>query len=544
MLSHFKPLPVVLVLVSARAAVAQQPCESLTRLTLPYTSITSSLIVAEGPFAGAAGPGRGSAQPITVPAHCEVKGVIRPSKDSEIKFAVWLPPAAGWNGKYRQQGNGGWAGTIPYAALIDPLRRGYAVAATDDGHEAAGLGAAWAIGHPEKVIDFGYRSVHETSVQAKAIARAFYGREAGRSYFDGCSDGGREALMEAQRYPDDFSGILAGAPANNWSHLFTQFVWNEQAQLKTPGSSIPPAKLPAIQRAVLAACDRVDGISDGLIEDPRACRFDPAVLTCTGADGSDCLTAAQVDTLKKIYAGPKNPRTGEPIFPGQPPGTEAVQGGWAAWITPASPEASIQAGFGNSYYGHVVFEDPKWDFRSLDFDRHVALGDAKAGPVLNSTSPDLRSFRAAGGKLIQYHGWGDAAISALSSIDYYESVRAFLSKYPDARSEASRGSEEFYRLFMVPGMGHCGGGAGPNRFGNGGVSTSADPEHDIFLALERWVEQGVAPDRVAGAGTAADDPSKSLTRPLCVYPRVARYQGSGDPNAAASFACVAPAASR
>ena len=240
-----------------------------------------------------------------MPAHCEVKGVIRPTRDSEIKFALWLPPAAAWNGKYRQQGNGGWAGAINDAGLIDPARRGYAVAATDDGHEAAGLGAAWAIGHPEKLIDFGSRAVHETSVQSKAIVRAFYGRDAERSYFDGCSDGGREALMEAQRYPDDFVGILAGAPASNWSHLFTAFVWNEHALLMTPGSSIAPSKLPAIQRAVLATCDSVDGVKDGLIEDPRACRFDPSVLLCKGSDGADCLTAPQVAAVKKILRRPE-----------------------------------------------------------------------------------------------------------------------------------------------------------------------------------------------------------------------------------------------
>src|SRR5215813_15564410 len=289
---------------------AQQSCESLKDLKLPRTSITSAVMVAAGPLSTTdAGAGAATTQTITVPAHCEVKGVIRPSRDSEIKFAVWLP-ATDWNGKYVQEGNGGWAGSIPYRSMIDPLTRGYATAATDDGHEG-GLGAAWAIGHPEKLIDFGYRGVHETSVQAKAIIRAFYGRDPSLSYFAGCSDGGREALMEAQRYPDEFNGILAGAPANNWSHLFTGFVWNEQAALNTAGSSIPPAKLPAIQNAVLAACDTLDGLKDGLLEDPRSCRFDPSVLLCKATDNSECLTAPQIETLKKIYAGPKNPKTGE-----------------------------------------------------------------------------------------------------------------------------------------------------------------------------------------------------------------------------------------
>jgi len=521
---------------AGRSAHAQQACEGLAAVTLANTTITAAL-VAEAAFSGVAGPGA-AARPGPVPAHCEVKGVIRPTRDSEIKFVLWLPATAAWNGKYRQQGNGGWAGVINTAGLVDPLRRGYAVAATDDGHAAAGLGAAWAIGHPEKLIDFGSRAVHETSVQSKAIVRAFYGRDAGRSYFDGCSDGGREALMEAQRYPDDFVGILAGAPANNWSHLFTGFVWNEQALLMTPGSAIPVAKLPAIQRAVLATCDSVDGVKDGLIGDPRACRFDPSVLLCKGADGDGCLTAPQLAALTKIYAGAKNPRTGEQIFPGWPPGTEAVPGSWSAWITPATPAGAIQFGFGNSYYGDAVFENPKWDFRTLDFDRDVRVGDAKAGPVLNATSPDLRSFRAGGGKLIQYHGWGDAAISALSSIEYYDSVVAFMAKYPDARTTGAPPVDDFYRLFMVPGMGHCGGGAGPNRFGNGGAAPSADADHDVFTALERWVERGVAPERIIGTGIAADDAAKVLTRPLCAYPKRTQYRGGGDVNDAASFVCA------
>jgi feruloyl esterase len=461
--------------------------------------------------------------------------VARPSSDSEIKFAVWLP-VDGWNGNYRQEGNGGWAGAIPLQSMIDPLRRGYAVAATDDGHEGSFVpSASWAIGHPEKLVDFGYRAVHETHEQATAIVRAFYGRDAARSYFMGCSDGGREALMEAQRYADDFDGIIAGAPANNWSHLFTGFIWNEQALLNNSASSIPAAKLPVIQNAALASCDVLDGIKDGLIENPRVCRFDPGVLTCKGADSADCLTPPQVDAVRKIYAGPKNPRSGEQIFPGYPRGTEAVAGGWAAWIAPATPSNGIQFLFGNSYYGQAVFENPKWDFRTLNFDSDVAFGDAKVGAVINSTSPDLRSFRARGGKLIQYHGWGDAAIAPASSIEYYESVRSFLAKFPDGRGESSRPVENFYRLFMVPGMAHCGGGAGPNSFGNGPAVSGAGPDRDVFAALERWVETGVAPDRLIGSGTVSE---KAMTRPLCPYPRVATYAGSGDSNDASSFACT------
>jgi len=518
-------LAVALLLAAVGSLLAQQPCASLSALTLPHTTITSAVAVREGTI-----PAVG-----LVPARCEIKAIMRPTKDSEILLRVWLP-ISGWNGKYLQLGNGGWAGAIDASAAVDPLRRGYAVAATDDGHSSAVPGAAWAVGHPEKLIDFGYRAVHETSVQAKAIVNAFFGRDATRSYFDGCSDGGREALMEAQRYPEDFDGIIAGAPASNWSHLFTGFIWNEQAMAETP---IPPAKLPALQKAVLAVCDELDGVKDGLIEDPRTCRFDPASLLCKAGDASDCLTEGQVATLRKIYSGPKNPRTGKQIFPGYPMGTEAVAGAWSPWILPPV----VQAGFGNSYYGQAVFEQPNWDFRTLNFDTDVEFGDAKAGAVLNSTNPDLRSFRDNGGKLIQYHGWADAAISPLSSIEYYESVRAFLARFTDAR-HTNTDPMDFYRLFMVPGMAHCGGGIGPNDFGNGRSSASTDAGHNILSALDAWVESGAAPQKLIGSGKAVNDPAKTLTRPLCPYPQTAHYRGTGDPNSEENFACALPANAR
>ena len=532
------PRPSILALLAAVAAIhplaaqqQRQDCSALIGLSLPHTTITSTTAVAEGPVPPAPAT-------LIAPAHCAVEAITRPTKDSEIHLELWLPAdASSWNGKYLQLGNGGWAGQINRTALADPLRRGYAVAATDDGHQG-GAGATWAVGHPEKLIDFGYRAVHETNLHAKAIVRAFFGRDAGRTYFKGCSDGGREALMEAQRYPEDFDGIIAGAPANNWSHLFTGFVWNEQALAETP---IPPAKLPVIQNAVLAACDALDGVRDGLIEDPRACHFDPAPLICKSADAPDCLTEGQAATLRRIYSGPKNPRTGEQIFPGYPVGTEAGPFGWSAWIVPPATAGGLQANFGNTYYGQAVFEDANWDFRKLNFDSDVTFGDAKAGSVLNSANPDLRSFRANGGKLIQYHGWGDAAISPVSSIDYYESVKAFLGRFPDSRSHENKAADpaDFYRLFMVPGMGHCGGGVGPNDFGNNAVSTLQDPEHNILAALDAWVERGTAPESFIATGKAVNDPAKRLTRPLCPYPQVARYRGSGDPNEAANFACGA-----
>jgi feruloyl esterase len=505
-------------------------CEKLKDLPLPHAEITSATAVPEGPLAAPNAPGHS----IQVPAHCAVKLISRPTGDSEIGIEVWLP-MQGWNTKYRQVGNGGWAGGIPTADLADSVNRGYAAAGTDDGHSGQ-AGAIWAIGHPEKLIDFGYRALHETRIAAQAIVVAFYGHEPSKAYFTGCSDGGREALMVAQRFPEDFNGIVAGAPANNWSHLFAGFVWNEQALLKTPQSAIPPTKLAAIEQAALNSCDAQDGVKDGLIEDPRVCHFDPAVLACKeGEDDPDCLTAPQLEALKQIYAGPKNPRTGKQIFPGYPPGTENNPFGWSAWITPKDPSAAVQFMFGNTYFGQAVLEQTDWSFRKLNFDSDVAFADRKAGVVVDSTNPDLRTFRDHGGKLIQYHGWGDAAIAAQSSIDYYEGVKSFMTTYPDARDKTPGPVDSFYRLFMVPGMGHCGGGAGPNSFGQtAGFNPAAPPEpdHDVVIALERWVEKGIAPDKLIGTG-------KNLTRPLCVYPETAHYKGSGDPSEAANFTCIA-----
>jgi hypothetical protein len=526
--------------VHAQTTAPTRSCESLATLQVPHVTLVSAKTVSPAP------PASAPVQPtaiVAVPPHCEVRGISRPSPDSEITFEVWLP-LTGWNGKYRQNGNGGFAGTIGSAGLADPLRRGYVAAATDDGHDATKMPqGTFAVGHPEKVIDFGYRAVHDTAEQAKAIAAAFYGTRPARSYFVGCSDGGREALMEAQRFPEDFDGIIAGAPASDWSHLFTSFVWNELALTKDDAHRIPAAKLPAIQKAVVAACDAGDGVKDGLVSNPRACRVDPAVLACKGADSSDCLTSGQLDTLTALYAGPKNPRTGEQIYPGLvPSGAEALPANWPLWIWGTGPGRSVQVGFGGSYFRDLVFEQPAWDIRAIDFDRDVRTSDRKVGVVLDATNPDLRSFRAHGGKLLQYHGWADSAITAFSSIEYYDGVQAFMSAAPDPRS-TSKPLDDFYRLFMVPGMSHCGGGVGPVRFGNDATSTAsaADPERDMFAALERWVEQGVAPDRLIGSGPAPLDPAKTMTRPLCRYPQQAIYKGSGDTNDAANFACTNPA---
>jgi feruloyl esterase len=544
---EIKSFFVCLVLLWSAAAPAileaQQSCESLTAVRLDHAQVLSAANIPAAPLKTP--PASPFPLPaVTVPAHCEVKAVARPSADSEIQFEIWLPPASAWNGKFVQHGNGGWAGGIPTWALVTPLIRGYAAAATDDGHTAKSPmpDASWAIGHPEKLIDFGYRAVHETFVQSMAILYAYYGKSQTRSYFVGCSDGGREALMEAERFPQDFDGIIAGAPANNWVRLFTGFVWNELALHATPQSAVPASKLPLIQKAALAKCDALDGVKDGLIEDPRLCHFDPATLLCSGADAQNCLTAAQVETVKKIQTGPVLPGSGEQIFPGYEPGTAAYPGDWGLWILgPAQPA------FGNTFFGQAVHEDPNWDWHSFNLESDLKLAQEKASPVLDSTNPDLRSFRDRGGKLIQYHGWGDAAIAPRDSIAFYEKVQKFLRQYPDARADASKPVEDFYRLFMVPGMGHCALGPGPVHFGNDDVVDASlypqDADHDVFLSLDRWATQGVAPEQIIGTGrmdTNPEDPSKGtpMTRPLCSYPKVAHYKGHGETHDSANFICL------
>lgn len=537
-------------LVAAHQGMAQNTCEALKNLKLDHGEVVSAKWVEAGMIQVQLGF---PPKPESLPAkrHCEIKVVSRPTSDSVINFTLWMPPQEDWNGKYLQLGSGGWGGTIQAQELIGPLARGYAVAETDDGHQnkdiISSVTPTWALGHPEKVIDFGYRALHETATLSKTALRGYFNKPASRAYFKGCSDGGREALMEAERYPEDFDGIIAGAPANHWTHHFAGFVWNELALNAKPESRITTEQLPAIEKAALAACDELDGVKDGLIDDPRKCHFDPSVLLCHGASGVDCLTQPQIDALKLIYAGPKDPKTGEQIYPGYEPGGEAEPGTWVGSILPMPklPQGSIQSFFGNGFFSLVVHEDPKWDWRTMDFDRDVKAADEKDAPIINSYNPDLRTFRDHGGKLIQYHGWGDAAIAPRDSINFYEKVTAFLRSNPDPRAADAKDVQGFYRLFMVPGMGHCAGGPGPTSFGNGATEagTPVDADHDVLMALDRWVTQGVAPDKLIGTGSiGADRKSGSggvpLTRPLCPYPKVARYKGQGDTNLADNFECV------
>ncbi len=508
-----------------------ETCEGLSGLRLRDTTITLAQSVAAGTFTPPTGAmtAPGLSRFKDVPAFCRMAADVKPTKDSDIKIEVWMP-LSGWNGKYQGQGNGGFAGTISYLGMAGAVSRGYATAGTDTGHAGGATDASWALGHPEKVIDFGYRGIHETTLKAKAIIDAFYGDSPRRSYFASCSDGGREALMEAQRFPEDYDGIIAGAPANFWTHLLAGGLWNVRATLENPASYIPASKISAISTAVLAACDAQDGVTDGLLNDPRECHFDPDTLLCKGDDSDNCLTAPQVAALKKIYAGPRNSK-GEQIFPGYVPGGEAGPQGWTSWITGQAPEKSLQFAFSTHFFANMVFDNSSWDYRTFNFDTDVKLADDKEAEALNATDPNLRPFKGRGGKLIIYHGWNDAAIPPVNTINYYNSVEATM---------GSHDTEAFLRLFMVPGMQHCAGGPGPNSFGQLGNPTPADPEHNIFSALEQWVEKGIAPERITATKYVNDsNPAGGIkmTRPLCPYPQISKYKGTGDTNDAANFVC-------
>jgi hypothetical protein len=513
------------------ATSAQASCESLANLTLTNATITSAASVAAGSYKPPATPGL---PPPTkpLPDFCRVAGIAKPTSDSEIHFEVWLP-ASGWNGKFEQVGNGGFAGVIPFAGMAVPLLHGYATAATDDGH-VNGPNQTWAIGHPEKVADFGYRAVHETAVQAKAVLHAFYGRDARRNYFVGCSEGGREGLTEAQRYPKDFRGIVAGAPPIHWDTLQLRGAWDALALLETPASYIPSAKLPILQNAAIAACDSIDGAKDGFIENPELCHFDPVVIQCKGGDASNCLTSAQVQAAEKIYDPMKNSQTGAVIGPGFSPGVEAIPANWPVWITGSSaPQLGIGKLFATFFFRDMVYENPKWDVHSLNPDKDIKAADEKFGATLNSDDPNLRAFKAQKGKLIQYHGWGDAAIPPQGSVDYFEAVQKTMGN-----------TKSFYRLFMVPSMSHCAGGPGATIFGNAGGTEplEEDADHDVVLALDRWVEKGVVPDHIIATGFVGNSPAKgvAMTHPLCPYPQAAHYKGTGDTKDAANFVCAAP----
>lgn len=484
----------VLALTFGTTASAATSCESLSNLKLDNTTITLAQSVEAGKFSAAGA--RGANPYADLPAFCRVTATLKPSSDSEIKMEVWMP-TSGWNGKFQGVGNGAWTGSIDVAALAKGLRRGYAIAGSDLGHE--GGSASFALGHPEKVIDFGYRATHEMTVKGKALTTAFYDNSAPKfSYFVGCSAGGRQAIKETQMFPADYDGVVAGSPGVNWSGRALQTIWVGQAIAQGP---LPAAKFAAINAAAVAACDMNDGVKDGVIDNPRTCKFDPQVLLCKEGDNNTCLTAPQVETVRKIYSNVSNSRTKQSLVAGLSPGSEV------GWTTMAGAQPF---GPGVDLFKYIVFNDAAWDFKTLNWDTDLDK-TVKASKDMDALDTNLKPFFDRGGKIISYHGWTDPQISPGSTVDYYQTV---LDKMGGAAKVQAN-----YRLFMVPGMNHCGGGTGTDQF-------------DMLTELEKWVEKKDAP-----ASILASKANSPRTRPLCPYPSVATYKGSGNTDDAANFVC-------
>ena len=502
---------------------APAPCESLASLALPHTRIESAQPVAAGAFvspvarggetAGAAAAGgragRGGAPVYSfanTPAFCRVTATLTPSGDSDIKAEVWLP-ATGWNGKYQAVGGGGWAGAISYPAMAVAVAAGYATASTDTGHRGVGT-ADFALGHPEKLIDFGYRAIHETTVFAKPIVDAFYGSAPKISFFNGCSTGGRQAITEAQRYPNDFDAIVAGASAWDGMRMHALRVAVSQRVNSNPDGIIPASKLPMVHTAVLDACDALDGVNDGVIENPLACHYDFTRLACKGADGPDCLTRGQVESAKALTSPLKDLKSGKVIDERHLwPGAEL---GWTT-LGDASPLGLSVSGLAN-----VLYKDPQWDWHTFEVSKGMEEAAKADGGALFSGDPNLKPFFAHGGKLLMYHGWTDPQVTPQTSTIYYDKVLKAVGAEAAAKGIA---------LFMVPGMNHCQGGAGTDTF-------------DKMAAIEAWVASGAPPKQIIASHRTNGQVDK--TRPLCPFPQVARYKGAGDTNDAASFACAAP----
>lgn len=457
-----------------------------------------------------------------VPAHCRVQGTI----ETEINFELLLPDD--WNGRFLMGGGGGFVGSVQnqartlYAHGGGPLQRGYATAGTDTGHTGSGIDASWALDHPERQENFGHRAVHLTAVTSRSIIADYYAQPAEYSYFVGCSRGGGQAMMESQRYPDDFDGIVAAAPAYDWTGIAAGFVQNQQAlhpDGDIDGPVLTPAALELLGSSVLAACDADDGIADGILDDPRRCDFEPADLPrCAGGrPGADCVTAAQLAAIETVYDGPA--ANGERLYHGFNYGGENDGGGWDAWVvgTPQGRAAGVpsaQYGFGTELFKYFVFDDPEWDYTAYDFSDWKE-DVAETAAILNATDTDLSAFRDAGGKIIYWTGWSDLALAPLGTIDYYERLAA---GDPAAR--------DYARLYMLPGVLHCAGGPGPDRV-------------DWVDAIRAWVEEGRAPERLV-ASKLDEQGQPAMTRPLCPYPQVAVHDGTGDPNDEASFACAMP----
>jgi feruloyl esterase len=496
--------------ILAHAASPVLSCEQLAKFVLPQATITAVESIGAGQYTV---PGRpepsgldvaGRAQPPTNPAFCRFAATLKPSKDSAIRLEVWLPQA-NWNGKFLAIGNFGWGGDLRYPGMLSGLAEGYATASNDTGHDSStpeGAGGRFSLGHPQKLIDYAYRADHAMTLDAKALIKAFYGRAPARSYWVGCSLGGLEGLIEAKRYPRDFDGIVAGAPPNPITRFNAAQLWPAWLVSQDASRLIPKEKYRLIHEAALKSCATQLGREDGVIDEPDHCHFDPVALACPGVDAADCLTAAQVLLMQQIYAGPSNPRTGESIFPGPARGSELDVGAFAG--TEAMSVAL-------DLFRYSTFQDPNWNWRAMNWSRDFDTANQRVGPLLQVDS-DLKAFFDHGGKLLLYIGWND-----------YHNPEELAGYYERLIQHSGASARAATRLFTIPGMGHCTGGAGCDTFSKLG-------------AIDAWVDHGTAPERLVAA--RIEDGKVVRTRPLCAYPLVARYNGSGDTNEANNFSCT------
>jgi feruloyl esterase len=514
--------------IIAAPLLAQDDCANLSKQKLDKVTIASAVFVNDPQgFTLPQTPGMFGTPPgqKTTAQFCRVSGFIEPVQNSHIGFEIWLPPAEKWNNRYFGVGNPAFEGAIKYQGLKNAVEKGFATASTDTGHQDPGH--QWALGQPERLVDWTHRAVHETTVVAKHLIKAYYGKPQKYSYWDNCHNGGRQGLTEAQLYPDDFDGIIAGDPAYYLTHLQAGSEYLSWLNLKggtNAPSYIPPVKYPALHRAVMEACDAKDGVKDNAIEDPTRCKFDPITIQCKGEDNGSCLTPPQVETARRIYAGARF-ADGTQIYSGFEPGSELV---WEAMIK--GPEPLF---INNDFFRYIAFEDPNWDFRTLDIDADTRKIDARLGPIINNTQTDLKAFKKHGGKLILYQDWNETWVPPRTAVTYYDSVVKTMG--------GENKTKDFFRLFMIPDYGMC-AAMYPGTF-------------DALGAVQKWVEEGIAPDQIKAThfnqssmfrprAGMQDTPQSAdrikKTRPVCAYPQVAIYKGRGDVNDAANFKCGKP----
>ena len=510
-------------LFALAAPAAAKDCSELGGLKLENGKVTSAELVAAGAFKAPpspfAAPGVKGSPFDNLPAFCRVQATLTPTPDSDIKVEVWLP-ASGWNGKYVGLGNGIWAGQLSLSEIPKPLSRGYVVATTDTGHTGTGMSGEFAVGHPEKLIDYGYRAIHLTAVTAKAAAQALYGKPVRKSYWTSCSTGGRQGLMEAYRYPKDYDFISAMAPANPMTDLMTQSMFAGFWPAPPTGEQLTAPLLGLLHQAVVKECDKLDGTEDGLIANPESCHYDPAKLQCQPGQNGNCLSAGQVAVARAIYAGVPDPKSGGQLLPGWPRGAELQ----LAMLTTGKEPFPVAF----TYYKLLVHGgDPNWDWHTMDFGKEVYRSREFGANILNIPSDGLGPFFARGGRLLMSHGWADGLIPATNSVKFYRGLYAALS--PGQRQNQ-------LRLFMVPGMNHCGGGEGAT-------------EWDPLAVLETWDQSGTPPERIVATRSAAGaggipggppaPPLPPISRPLCTYPLIPTYTGKGSQDDAKNFICKA-----